>query len=72
MKTQAVYYPLYYPIRIKRAESGVADGDRTRDHRNHNPNNYPLSIGAKPLFRVIRLLKQSITYTLDITRRSTI
>ena len=40
------------------------------DHRNHNPNNYPLPMGAKPLFRVIRFIKLSVTYALYITRRS--
>ena len=37
--------------------------------RNHNPNNYPLSIGVTPLFRVIRHIKLSVTCVLDITRK---
>ena len=40
------------------------------DHRNHNPHHHPLPMGAKPLFRVIRYLKLSVTCVLDITRRA--
>lgn len=31
--------------RLKHKRNGVADGDRTRDNRNHNPGLYQLSYG---------------------------
>ena len=57
----AFYTTLFHPILVAlRCEP-----------RNHNPHHYPLPMGAKPLFRVIRFLKLSVTYALYITRSST-
>ena len=62
-------HTVYKPLFLLVTASGMGQFFGS-EPRNHNPNNYSLSTGAYPLFRVIRFIKLSVTYELYITRRS--